>query len=421
MKIGLVTHSAYPDSIGGREHHVHLLAKGIARQHKAPVVVFTGAPKGPQAARERIAGGYDLVRVPGFRLTFSQNPSQIYHIAPQLRGRLHREQLDMLHLFEYGSFMTTAAALYAIAHQVPFALTVYGYELRQWWLRRAKQVFDRSLGAFILRRAQKIICISDAQRAEMLHIGGARVQQSAIVRINGIETDSSDDPWPCEELEAHLRRGVRGSTNLLIAARLEQRKGVAVLLQAFRQVLDRIPGEDVRLFLVGPDHGERDNIETVMRNLSLQQRIYIMGAVPPAAMKSLLKAMDIVVVPSLYEGMPLIILEAMSCGKPVIASRLSGTSRVITSGVTGVLVSPGNVAELRDALLKLISDRGARNSMGEAARKEVSQHDVEREIEFLYEQVYCPALARSGAGVAGAARKKREAGFHAAEQCVQKV
>ena len=421
MKIGLVTHSAYPDSIGGREHHVHLLAKGIVRQVNAQVIVFTGASRGMKFTRERTAGGYELVRVPGLRLTLSKNPCQIYHIAPPLSGLLCREQLDMLHLFEYGSFMTTAAALFAIAHHVPFVLTVYGYELQKPWLRRAKQVFDRSLGAFILQRAQKIICVSDAQRAEMLHIGGARVQHSTIVRVNGIETDSPDDFWSCEELETHLPKGSRGSINLLIAARLEQRKGVAVLLQAFRQVLDRIPGEDVRLFLVGPDHGERDNIETVMRNLSLQQRIYIMGAVPPAAMKSLLKAMDIVVVPSLYEGMPLIILEAMSCGKPVIASRLSGTSRVITSGVTGVLVSPGDVAELRDALLKLISDRGARNSMGEAARKEVSQHDVEREIEFLYEQVYCPALARSGAGVAGAARKKREAGFHAAEQCVQKV
>ena len=400
MKIAMITHSAFPDFIGGREHHIHLLAKGLARQGGDQISVFTGAQRGTKVTRQDMPEGYALVRVPGMRLMLSRNPRQIYHIAPKLIGALRRERVDVVHLFEYGSFMTTAAGVYAIRNRLPFVQTVYGYELPHWWLRVAKRAFDRSVGAYIVRRAAKIICVSAVQREEMLAIGGGSVRDATVVRINGIDTtagDAADASGPGEgRIPAQGEtRFLPRAVNVLIAARLEPRKGVTVLLSAFKQVLDSLPEKNACLYLVGPDRGEQRAIEQRIEQLAVGAHVRLLGAVAPNAMNTLLKKMDIVVVPSLYEGMPLIVLEAMSCGKPVIASRLAGVSKVITSGVNGILVSPGDSGELCDALRQLIMNPARGTTLGNAARQTAAAYDIRREITWLREDVYAPAGERA--------------------------
>jgi glycosyltransferase involved in cell wall biosynthesis len=93
-------------------------------------------------------------------------------------------------------------------------------------------------------------------------------------------------------------------------------------------------------------------------------------------------------VPSLWrEGCPLVAVEAMQSGVPVVASRIGSLPEIVTDGVTGLLVSPGNTTELRAAIQRLDDDPELRRNMGAAGRVHAKQFSPET-VTGLYEEHY---------------------------------
>lgn len=94
-----------------------------------------------------------------------------------------------------------------------------------------------------------------------------------------------------------------------------------------------------------------------------------------------LHALDLVVMPSLWESLPLGLLEAMRCGRPVLAAAVGGVPEALEDGRTGALVPPGEPERLADALGRLLADRGRLERLGRAARQEADRRfDVETMI-----------------------------------------
>ena len=107
-------------------------------------------------------------------------------------------------------------------------------------------------------------------------------------------------------------------------------------------------------------------------------------ASPSREIENYYRAADLLVMPSLREGLPVVVLEAMACGLPVIASRLPGsTDTVITDGVDGRLVQPGDIAGFADAIGELLCDRARAEQLGVAARRTVEER---YRIELVAEQ-----------------------------------
>ncbi len=97
---------------------------------------------------------------------------------------------------------------------------------------------------------------------------------------------------------------------------------------------------------------------------------------------------DVAVLPSHFEGMGRVLLEAMAMEKPVVASRVGGIPDLVQHGINGLLVTPGDVEGLAEALMKALNDKGLAEKMGKAGRKMISEkfsadHMV-RSIEKLY-------------------------------------
>lgn len=112
---------------------------------------------------------------------------------------------------------------------------------------------------------------------------------------------------------------------------------------------------------------------------------------------SYLRAADVFALPSRREGLPVALLEAMACGLPCIASRLKGsTEAVIESGVNGVLVPPGDVAALADAIAWLLADAAEGHRLGAAARATIAHRYSSANIADRWLEAYdlIPALAR---------------------------
>jgi len=167
-------------------------------------------------------------------------------------------------------------------------------------------------------------------------------------------------------------------------AKLWRGKGHEVLLRAAASLKERIP--ELRLLIVG-EGGLQNDLARLAKELGLADRIVFTGFRQdvPAVTHSL----DVAVLPSLFEGMGRAVLEAQAAGKPVVASRVGGIPDLIADGKTGLLIEPGNVAHLADALLRLYEQPRLRQELGAQAQQAVVERfdaaTMVRQLQGLYE------------------------------------
>ena len=146
-----------------------------------------------------------------------------------------------------------------------------------------------------------------------------------------------------------------------IIARLTEQKGHRYLLDA----LASTPGlGDVHLIVVG-DGDLGDGLRARTAALGLSSRVHFLGA--RRDLGNLLAAMDVFVLPSLWEGLPLSLVLAMGARVPVVAARVAGIPEVVEDGRTGFLVPPGDSLSLGRAVARLFGDAGLRLQIGRDA------------------------------------------------------
>jgi glycosyltransferase involved in cell wall biosynthesis len=155
-----------------------------------------------------------------------------------------------------------------------------------------------------------------------------------------------------------------GRPIVLTVARLDEQKGHSYLLEAAAQVPEA-------QFVLAGDGPLRASLEAQARALGVEERVKFLGYRSDIA--NLLADCDVFVLPSLYEGLPLSILEAMSAGKPVIATHIGGTDEVVIAGETGLLVPPADSVALATAIRAVLTDRPLAQRLASAGRARVEQ------------------------------------------------
>jgi glycosyltransferase involved in cell wall biosynthesis len=172
-------------------------------------------------------------------------------------------------------------------------------------------------------------------------------------------------------------RGAR-RRGILFVGRLTPHKGVDRLLEALPEHAElRVAGSS------GHDRNppERD-YPKLLGQLAAGRRVRFLGAVPDPDLPALYREAEVVALPSVHrtcygreiavsELLGLAAIEAMASGTPVVASRVGGLPEVVEDGVTGFLVEPGDVLELRSRLGEVLADRRLRERLGRNARERV--------------------------------------------------
>jgi phosphatidyl-myo-inositol alpha-mannosyltransferase len=172
---------------------------------------------------------------------------------------------------------------------------------------------------------------------------------------------------------APIDRFMDGRTNILFVGRLEKRKGFEYLLEAYRLIKPEVP--ECRLIQVGPGVRLRKKYEKRINRYKLPD-VNFTGYSSYSDLPRYYKTADIVCFPATgRESQGIVLLEAMSVGKPVIASAIEGYSSVLTDGVEGISVPPGNPGKLAEAILRLVRDKQLRQQMGERGRPKAMQYD----------------------------------------------
>jgi glycosyltransferase involved in cell wall biosynthesis len=175
--------------------------------------------------------------------------------------------------------------------------------------------------------------------------------------------------------EALLERlGVPDGRPLLaMVAVVERRKGHAVIVEAMRILRDQLGPSEMPILLIEGVGSKAGELRAAIREHALEDCVRYVGA--EKHVFDLLSAVDVVVLPSIsHEDFPNVTLEAMSLGKPVIASRLAGLPEQIVEMESGILVTPGDPTELADAVRRLVGSSDLRERLGRGALARFNEH-----------------------------------------------
>jgi len=288
----------------------------------------------------------------------------------QLARFIDRVRPDIVnpHLFR----SVVVAAPLARWHRVP--TVVETYHGREGWRHgpiRGSFVPDRLLSRFVTR----VIAVSEAARNFLVRVKRYPADKVVVVP-NGRDLSALVPGRDRESARKDL--GVDPHTPIVgVVGRLEDQKGHRYLLDAWPAVTRDFP--DARLLLVG-DGSRREALEAQVKALGIAPSVIFTGF--RADVARMLDAIDVLALPSLYEGMPLTAIEAAAMARPVVATAVDGTPEVVEHGVTGFLVPPANPPALSSALLTLLADPDRARSLGETGRQRtLERFDLGRQVE----------------------------------------
>ncbi len=162
-------------------------------------------------------------------------------------------------------------------------------------------------------------------------------------------------------------------------SRLDPRKHFDLLLKGFSLLKEEVKG--IHFLLVG-DGPEREGLINITKELGIEKEVTFTGEIPMA--NTWLKALDIFCFTSADEGLPNVIMEAAAAGLPIVTWRLPFYEELLENRKTALLVEPGDVAGLKNALLELIQSPELRDQLGQAARRHVLEgFSTERYIQQM--------------------------------------
>ncbi len=348
-----------PEYHGGLESVVVTLNTELVRRG-IPVTYVVSRVRGGTRTDE--VGGVRVVRAGTFGTLLSQP------ISPALVTAVRREAGDVLHLHHPNPLGDLAA----LADRRPLVVTQHSDVVRQRALRAAYGPLVR--GA--IRRARFVAIGSEQLAAASRELKG--FEKKVRVIPFGVDPSRFAATPAVTARAAALRTSWGGEAVVLAVGRLVAYKGFDVLIRA-------MTGAGARLVLVGTGPEEAR-----LRALAGSNVIFT-GRVSDDDLVACYRASDLFCLPSvtMAEAFGVVLLEAMACAKPLVTTALpTGVSAVNRDGVTGIVVPPGDVGALREAIVGLLASPSRRSDMGAEGRRVLEREYTARLMGERYEALY---------------------------------
>ena len=299
--------------------------------------------------------------------------------------RDHLREYDIVHLQDLISVHAIATAKYCKKHDIPYVLTTHGsipWPIEEGCLKR---LFGVTFGYKILRDASKVIAINktEAEQCRKLDENKNKIE----IVPNGIDLSEYDN-LP-EKGDFRKKYGIGNNERMILyLGRIHKIKGIDLLVRAFADLINK-ELNNVKLVLVGPDDGYQSALEELIQSLKVDDKVLFTGFVTNEEKMAAFVDADVFVNPRTDEIFGIVFLEACACGTPVICSRGCGIADII-DGKTGFAV-PYDKDQLRDAIIKILSDKELRRRFGERGRKLVEEQFnwdiVVEQLEKIYGDV----------------------------------
>lgn len=291
--------------------------------------------------------------------------------------QLFREhRIDAVHSHEFTMAVYGAAASQLLG--LPHLITMHG------GLKVCKALRRRIALRWAMRSSDYAVMVSRATQTQFAVDLGVDPSQFTVVP-NGVPVQAGNP----SRVRAEFAIGEHDRVILAVGA-LERHKGHRVLLEALAQLTRSGFSTPWRLIIAGGGGGsEHESLLDYVRAEKLGKRVHIVTNRNDVA--DLLALADVFVMPSLWEGLPMALLEAMVAGKVIVASAIAGIPEAVVNGRDGVLVPPGEVAPLAEALQLVLSDPARSRAMAGSALARASKEFTVQVMADTYEALYASA------------------------------
>ncbi|MBK8019088.1 MAG: glycosyltransferase family 4 protein [Betaproteobacteria bacterium] len=339
-----------PEKIpGGVEAVIRNLAMAMAPRDDIDLHLVVSSPETNRNLTKSY-GGFTIHYLPGQRRLGVLTGH--YLDRKRLRRALREIKPDIVHAHGTGGYVAAAQE-----SGIPTVLTVHGIRFREvvlfggivGWLRQVATIRQERR---VLARARFVFVIAD-------YVGKTIAPMSHAKQF-AIANPVADKYFAMETTD-------RNRTVLSVAA-VQPRKGIIHLVEAMALVRRKVP--DARLKLIGklliPEYGKQ--VQDRIAELGLTDCVEMVGFVTDEELQQAFTGCSVFALCSVEESSPVSIAEAMTLGKPVVATAVGGVPDLVADGATGHLVKFGDVQAIADALTAVLADDDLRARMGAAAK-----------------------------------------------------
>ncbi|MBW2045128.1 MAG: glycosyltransferase [Deltaproteobacteria bacterium] len=348
----------------GAEEHVLSLLRNLNRESFEPVLVC------PQELIDLMKEDLKKIDVRAYSICIRRwrNLREIKKFIEIVK--LERPDIVHPHLF----FATRFVAPITKFAKVPVVIETA--HLREAWRKGIKRMY--AVDRFFYRFVDKIIAVSGAVKNYLINDKKLPAEKISVIhngvdlkRLQRLKSDYSDEKISLSS----------NTFKIGVIGRLEPQKGHKYFLEAVSLLDGKF--EDVKCLIVGEGSLKEELADSVQR-LGISDRVQFLGY--RQDIKDIIAGLDLVVLPSLYEGLPLVALEAQAMGKPMVVTNVDGSPEVVIHNKTGIVIPCKDSQALKEAIEVFLNNRDLAIQMGEEARRHIEANfDIRAQIEKTQE------------------------------------
>jgi len=353
-KVAFLCQINHSNNIGGADIHIQNILQSLSKIDNLEIHVVTmSKTKNTPVMKNNRKIIYHILKSPKLPKTITA--ISVDHKA--LIKKVNEIKPDIIHAQVLGAPYGLAAM--KLCKRYPTVLTVHTLVEMDAKNRRGtvKEKIHDSIWKNIekkeIKRVPNFIAVSKNIERELYRRGAQNIQ----VIPNGISQS-----WfniPNAEINGRI----------LFVGRIIPIKAIETVLQALKQVKHSIP--NAHLNIVGPilDRDYKKKLDVLILKLDMIDSVKFTGSKSGADIEKEYAECSVFVLPSKNESFGIVILEAMATGKPIVATNVGGISEILTDEREGYLVEYGNVKQMAEKIIKLLSEKNLRKSMGDSGRE----------------------------------------------------
>lgn len=307
---------------------------------------------------------------------------------------LKKEKFDVVHTNTYGYFHSDRAAALKKKLGYKLVMTSHGFtgiDMRK--LRKSGQIkkgsvldfvrplYDSYVGKKTLKKCDHLIALSKKDLEFYTNLG---IEQSGITIIPpGIK-----DEFFAQIDAKEFKKNLDASPILLSVGELSLVKNHQLLVKAMPYILKKY--HNARLFVIGRDGGELENLASLCNNLNLGKRVVFTGPKKPDEVSKYMRSADLLIHTSLAEGLSTVLLESTACGLPFITTLVGGNDFLSTESQAGLSIPFGDEKSLSQIIIQTMEDEQQMKSLSENGikfSKNVSWDSIFPKIFHIYEKL----------------------------------
>ena len=292
------------------------------------------------------------------------------------------DKFDIIHIHEHRHSLAIATHRYAQKNNIPYVLQAHGSVLPFFQKEKLKEIFDKFWGFDILHDASRVFALTEVEKEQYLKMG-VREDKIEIVPL-GINLDEYQTLPSKGKFKSKYNLNDTDKL-ILFLGRIHKIKGLDLLIKSF----NRVSNDNVKLAIVGGDYGFRENLDELIEEYGLTDKVIFPGVLTGEAKIEALVDCDMFVMPSRYESFTTSGLEAMACGKPLVLTENNHIQTWVKDNVG--LVCEFNEKDLSECIKTLLKNETLCETFGKNGRELIENkydwNKVSKQIECIYEKI----------------------------------